>query len=188
MSGHWRQYRRTGQPDDRRIDQLQHRRRQHGDRHRHPQSTDPHARRPATPTEDQRGHCRLALLFIRALLARRDPCRLGATLSTFGLPRAPAGRTNADLIHKAYGIPGAPPQTPGSQAPVASVQVDPGEAEQTSLAVSRSFRRGVLHLDTARLARSRNGGSTAHGNQVDSDCQDRQRANTPAEDRYMPWS
>jgi hypothetical protein len=97
----------------------------------------------------------------RASAAR--PCRLGATLSTFGLPRAPAGRTDADLIHEAHDIPGAPPQTPGSRAPVHPVPVDPGEAEQTSLAVSRSFSRGVLHPDTARLARSQHGGSTAHG-------------------------
>jgi len=76
---------------------------------------------------------------------------------------AAAGRTNADLIHRALRQPGAPPQTPESRAPVSRAHVDPGEAEQTSPAVSRSFSRGVLHLDTAGLSRSRGDESTAYG-------------------------
>ena len=93
------------------------------------------------------------------------PCRLGAALSVYGLPRAPAGRTTKRTDARGLGAaaPGLRPETPGSRAPGIPAAIDPGEAEQTCPGLSRSFSRGVLHLDRPGQPCTRDGGSTAYG-------------------------
>ena len=120
-----------------------------------PHSTDPWGTSPGTAVLCEEASCPKARTGSRAVrrfdqsASRQDaadaarPRQPGATLSTFGLPRAPAGRTSHAGTDPRLGVTGtgAPPRDPGSRAPGIPPAIEPDEAEQTCPSLSRSFSR-----------------------------------------------